>query len=174
MELKINESKVLEFNTVIEGGEVGDLSGTFRINIDNVEYGFPVSLDGKKIQAKIPPLKDYVKEQNLRNIKSAFARLDIVAKGKVFTPWKEDINIEIPLEVKAEMTDIKGFLKEADNIIKISKVEVKEPVKVSKTKDEGKSDKSVDEDLKNGSKKKSKFSIMLEQEKKECPEGEHY
>jgi hypothetical protein len=113
-------------------------------------------LDGKKIQAKIPPLKDYVKEQNLRNIKSAFARLDIVAKGKVFTPWKEDISIEIPLEVKAEMTDIKGFLKEADNIIKISKVEVKD-----KTKTEGKSDKNVDEDLKSGSKKKSKFSIML-------------
>ena len=167
MELKINESKVLEFNTVIEGGNADDLSGTFRINIDNVEYGFPVSLDGKKIQAKIPPLKDYVKEQNLRNVKNAFARLDIVAKGKVFTPWKEDISIEIPLEVKAEMTDIKGFLEEADSIIKISKV--KEKIVVDD--DEGKSDKNVDNV---DEKKKSKFSIMLEQEKKECPEGEHY
>ena len=172
MELKINESKVLEFNTIIEGGNADDLSGTFIINIDNIEYGFPVSLNDKKIQAKIPPLKDYVKEENLRRVKSAFARLDIVAKGKLFTPWKEDINIEIPLEVKAEMTDIKGFLKEADNIIKISKVEEKT---VKKTKTEGKYDKvDEDEDLKKGSKKKSKFSIMLEVEEKKCPEGQKY
>lgn len=154
MQLKINESKVLEFNAIIEGGNADDLSGTFRIIIDNVEYGFPISLNDKKIEAKIPPLNSYVKEENLRNVKSAFARLDIMAKGRVFTPWKEDISLEIPLEVKAEMTDIKGFLDEADSIIKISKVEEKdevdEAVKASEI-DEGKSDK-----------KKSKFSIMLE------------
>jgi len=165
MELKINESKILEFNTVIEGGKADDLSGTFRIVIDNVEYGFPIKLDDKKIQAKIPPLKDYVREENLRNVKNAFARLDIVAKGKLFTPWKEDVSLEIPLEVKAEMTDMKGFLEEADNFIKISKVEEK-AVKASKIKvDE-------DEDLKKGSKKKSKFSIMLEEKK--CPEGQKF
>ena len=62
MELKINESKVLEFNTVIEGGNASDLSGKLRISIDDVEYGFPVDLNGKKIQVRIPPLKDYVKE----------------------------------------------------------------------------------------------------------------
>ena len=65
------------------------------------------------------------------------------------------------------MTDIKGFLEEADSIIKISKV--KEKIVVDD--DEGKSDKNVDNV---DEKKKSKFSIMLEQEKKECPEGEHY
>ncbi len=164
MELKINESKLLEFNAVIEGGKADDLSGTFRINIDNIEYGFPVSLEDKKIKVKIPPLKDYVKEENLRNVKSSFVRLDIVAKGKVFTPWKEDINIEIPLEVKAEMTDIKGFLEEADNIIRVSKVTEDKAVVKEKTKEIV---------IRDENKRKSKFSIMLEQDK-ECPEGQKF
>lgn len=169
MELKINESKLLEFNAVIEGGKADDLSGTFRINIDNIEYGFPVSLEDNKIKVKIPPLKDYVKEENLRNVKSSFVRLDIVAKGKVFTPWKENINIEIPLEVKAEMTDIKGFLEEADNIIKISKVNVTEDKAVEKST---KAKEIVDEEKE--SKKKSKFSIMLEKAEEKCPEGQKF
>jgi hypothetical protein len=136
MELKINESKVLEFNTVIEGGNADDLSAKLRLTIDEMEYGFPVNIDGKKIQVKIPPLKDYIKEGKLKS-KNANARLDIIAKGKIFTPWKENIEIEIPLEVKAEMTDMKGFLEEADNFIKVSKVK-DEAVKASKTKDQGK------------------------------------
>ena len=170
MELKINESKVLEFNTVIEGGKADDLSAKLRITIDEMEYGFPVKVDGKKIQVKIPPLRDYVKEDKLKG--SASARLDIVAKGKLFTPWKDNLEIEIPLEVKAEMTDVKKFLEEADSVIKVSSVEERRPdgaVKSSKdddeggTLDEGKSDK-----------KKSKFSIMLEQQEKECPEGKKW
>ena len=69
MDLKINEAKMLEFNAVIEGGEADDLSGKVRITIDDVEYGFPAILDGKKIQVKIPPLKEYVKEK----VKSSFS-----------------------------------------------------------------------------------------------------
>lgn len=168
MELKINESKVLEFNTVIEGGNASDLSGKLRISIDDVEYGFPVDLNGKKIQVRIPPLKDYVKESKLRGVKSASIRLDVIAKGKIFTPWKDNINLEIPLDVKAEMTDMKEFLEEADNFIKISKVkESAEAVKSSKD-DKTKTEGNIKEE-----KKKSKFSIMLEQDK-ECPEGQKW
>ena len=90
--------------------------------------------------------------------------MDIVAKGKVFTPWKEDINIEIPLEVKAEMTDIKGFLEEADNIIRVSKVTEDKAVVKEKTKEIV---------IRDENKRKSKFSIMLEQDK-ECPEGQKF
>ena len=152
MKLKINESKILEFNTAIEGGEADDLSVTLRILIDNIEYGFfPISLSDKKIKVEIPPLKDYVREENLKNVKKVSARLDIIAKDKLFTPWRENnINLEIPLEVKAEMTDmtdIKGILDEA-NI----KVNIEE--NIDDKIDEGKSDK-----------KKSKFMIMLEKKK---------
>ena len=174
MELKINESKVLEFNTVIEGGKVDDLSARLIININDIEYGFPVKLEGKKIQVKIPPLKNYIKEDKLKS-KNAKARLDIVANNKLFTPWSDNINIEIPLGVKAEMTDIKEFLEEADSIIKVSEVKEKnEAVKVSKTKDQGKEkieDKKVDEGIKKGVRKKSKFSVMLEEK---CPEGQKF
>jgi len=174
MELKINESKVLEFNTVIEGGNADDLSAKLRITIDEMEYGFPVKVDGKKIQVKIPPLREYVKEDKLKT-KNAKARLDIVAKGKVFTPWKDNLEIEIPLEVKAEMTDMKGFLEEADNFIKVSKVkETNEAVKASKTKDEGKTKTEGGTLDEKKSKIKSKFSIILEQDKEKCPEGQKW
>jgi len=174
MDLKINEAKILEFNTVIEGGDTDDLSGKLRITIDEVEYGFPVTLDGKKIQVKIPPLKDYVKESKLRKAKNADLRLDIIAKGKLFTPWKDNVNIEIPLEVKAEMTDIKGFLEEADNIIKISKVKEKDEKVDEKKVDEGKKKKEIkDKEIRTVKENvKSRFSIMLEEP--ECPEGEKW
>jgi hypothetical protein len=168
MELKINESKVLEFNTVIEGGNADDLSAKLRVTIDEMEYGFPVKVDGKKIQVKIPPLKDYIKEGKLRG-KKATARLDIVAKGKIFTPWKDNLEIEIPLEVKAEMTDIKGFLEEADSIIKVSKIDERRPD--GKTKDEGKTKTEGGTLDEKKSKIKSKFSIMLEEK---CPEGQKF
>jgi hypothetical protein len=170
MDLKINESKLLEFNAVIEGGDAGDIVGKLRIDTGDVEFGFPVQIDGKVIKAKIPPLKDYVKESKLRQIKNVSAKLDIVAKGKLFTPWKDNINLEIPLEVKAEMTGMKEFLDEADNIIKISKVKEKDVVDESRTdkKEEPEVDK-VDETKK---KIKSRFSIMLEEKK--CPEGEKW
>jgi hypothetical protein len=171
MDLKINEAKMLEFNAVIEGGDTDDLSGKMRITIDDVEYGFPVKLDGKKIQVKIPPLKEYVKESKLRKTKTAEVRLDIVAKGKLFTPWRDTVNLEIPLEVKAEMTDIKGFLEEADNIIKISKISEKDE-KVDEVKKEKKKEIKDKETRTIKEKAKSRFSIMLEEPK--CPEGEKW
>jgi len=167
MDLKINESKMLEFNTVIEGGNIDDISGKLRIIINDIEYGFPVKIDGKKIQTKIPPLKEYVKEDKLRKIKIAEVRLDIIAKGKLFTPWRDTLNLEVPLEVKAEMTDIKGFLEEADNFIKISKVE--ETSIEEKKKDKEIKDKEI-RTIKE--KSKSRFSIMLEEP--QCPEGEKW
>jgi len=161
MDLKINEAKMLEFNAVIEGGDVNDLSGKVRITIDDIEYGFPAKLDGKKIQVKIPPLKEYVKESKLRRTKTAEVRLDVVAKGKLFTPWKDTVNLEIPLEVKAEMTDIKGFLEEADNVIKVSKVKEVDEKKEKKKEIKDKEERIIKE------KKKSRFSIMLEDPKEE-------
>lgn len=173
MELKINESKVLEFNTVIEGGDASDIKGKMRIEINEVEYGIPISFDGGKIQVKIPPLKNIVKEENLRKGKSAFARLDIMAKGKLFTPWSDQVSIEVPLAIKAEMTDIKGFLDEADKIL-VSKVEEKVEPKVEPVEVKEKKEVKVNEDINKGSKKKSKFfSVMLEQDKT-CPEGEKW
>ena len=160
MDLKINEAKMLEFNAVIEGGDADDLSGKVRITINDVEYGFPAKLDGKKIQVQIPPLKEYVNEDKLKT-KNAEVRLDIIAKGKLFTPWKDTINLEVPLEVKAEMTDIKSFLDEADKIISVSKVkEVEEP---KPELDEKKKDKKIEDDEKRVVKEKvkSRFSIML-------------
>ena len=168
MDLKINESKLLEFNAVIEGGDAGDITGKLRIDTGDVEFGFPATIDGKVIQAKIPPLKDYVKEDKLRKLKSVSAKLDIVAKGKLFTPWKDTINLEIPLEVKAEMTGMKEFLEEADNFIKVSTVKEKEVDESRTNKKETKTDKIEEKKQK----AKSRFSVMLEEKK--CPEGEKW
>jgi hypothetical protein len=165
MDLKINEAKMLEFNAVIEGGDTDDLSGKVRITINDIEYGFPVKFEGKKIQVKIPPLKEYVRESKLRAAKTAEVKLDVIAKGKLFTPWKDTVNLEIPLEVKAEMTDIKSFLDEADKIIKVSKVdEVNVVEKENEPElDEKKKDKKIKDDENRVVKEKikSRFSIML-------------
>lgn len=174
MELKINEPKLLEFKTHIEGTDVDDLKAKVVVTIDGVDYGFLSEVDGSKIKAEIPPLNGFVREENLRGVKKASARLDVIAGNKTyFTPWSDNLTLEIPVEVKAEMTEIKSFLKEADRVIKVKLEKTSKTKTEGKTKDEGK---KIDEDLNlsQGSKKriKSKFTAMLEAEK--CPEGEKW
>jgi len=106
MKLKINESKVLEFEMDTSGCSWKELEGYFRLTLDNVEYGFPAKIAEGVVTVEVPVFKDVLNEA----IKSSLykhkevtvkARLELVANNEAFIrPWEGEIDIEIPVSVK--------------------------------------------------------------------------
>lgn len=166
MDLKINESKLLEFNAIIEGkDDIDNISSKLRIDTGEIEFGFPASIEGKKIHVKIPSLNNYIKENKFRNLKDVTVRLDIITKDKLFTPWSDNLNIEVPIEIKAEMTGMKEFIEEANNLIKISRIKEEDidKLEINDKNDVKQNKKHMDKIIEKNKKAKSKFSVMLEE-----------
>jgi hypothetical protein len=128
MKLKINESKTLEFEMDTSGCSWKELEGHFRLTLDDVEYGFPATVEEGMIKVNIPIFKDVLNEA----VKSSLykhkevtvpARLDLVANNEAYiSPWKGEIDIEIPVSVK--ITEEKAI--QADKKVKVVDPEIKE------------------------------------------------
>lgn len=183
MKLKINEAKTLEFEMDASGCSWKELEGHFRLTLDNVEYGFPVTIDEGIIKVNIPVFKDVLNEE----VKSSLykhkevtvkARLDLIANNEAYiSPWQGDIDIEIPVSVKItegkerEMEqkikvvdpDIKEYIQEENK--KKSKLQKKLGEKQeNKQKDENEKVEEKQKDIKDKETrtiKKSKFSKIL-------------
>lgn len=105
MKLKINESKTLEFEMDTSGVSWKELQGFFRLTLENVEYGFPVTIDEGIVRVVIPVFKDVLHE----SIRSSLyehkevtvkARLDLIANNEAYiSPWSGELDIEIPVSV---------------------------------------------------------------------------
>jgi len=114
MKLKINESKTLEFEMDTSGCSWKELKGYFRLNLDNIEYGFPVIVEEGIIKVDIPVFKDILNEgvkSSLYKHKEVIvkARLDLVANNEAYIlPWSGEVDIEIPVSVKIEEKENKS------------------------------------------------------------------
>jgi hypothetical protein len=138
MKFKINETKTFEFEMDTSGCSWNELKGYFRINMDNVEYGFPAEISEGKVTVKIPVFKDILNEavkSSLYENKeiSVSARLDLIANNEAYiSPWKGNVDIEIPVSVKLTEGIKKGKVKKE---IKVIDPDIKEVVdKTKKTK----------------------------------------
>ncbi len=167
MKLKINEAKIFEFEMDTSGCSWKELEGHFRLTLDGVEYGFPVKIDEGIIRAEIPVFKDIVNEA----VKSSLykhkevtvpARLDLIANGEAYvSPWKGDIDIEIPVSVKV-MEE-----KAIDKIKKVSVVDPDVQEYVDKTKEKKKSRLLESLDTLDGGKSDKKKNVEEKQELKD-------
>ena len=188
MKLKINESKTFEFNMDTSGCSWEELEGHFRLTFENVEYGFPITIEEGVVKVNIPVFKDVLHE----NVRSSLyehkevtvkARLDLIANNEVYIkPWSGNVDIEIPVSVKltegekkinpkdTKVTiidpDVQKYLDEEKKTDKKTKfmeqldnLDVKEHVHVKKQKNKQKQEvKKINE---KNTKKKSKFSKIL-------------
>jgi hypothetical protein len=157
MKLKLNESKILEFEMDTTGCSWKELQGYFRLPFEGIEYGFPVKFEDGIIRVEIPAFskilpehitKSYLTEKNKEVIIKG--RIDIIANNEAYiSPWNGNVEIEIPVTVRIseEKKEIKEIIKEVKEV----KEEIVEDKKISKffEKDE------IEE------KKKSKFSMVL-------------
>lgn len=171
MKLKINESKTFEFEMDTSGCSWQDLKGYFRLTVENVEYGFPVEVNEGIVRVDIPAFKDVLNESarsSLYKLKeiSVGARLDLVANNEAYiNPWSGKVDIEIPVSVKLSENKEEVKVRPKTDL----KVNVVDPDIHEYIKEENK-EKAIEEEKKN----KSRFSIMMEQEEKKCPEGEKW
>ena len=130
MKLKINESKIFEFEMDTSGCSWKELKGHFRLTLDDVEYGFPAKVEEGIIKVEVPVFKDVLNEA----VKSSLykhkeitvpARLDLVANGEAFiTPWEGNIDIEIPVSVK--ITEEKAIKPDGKQKVKVTDPDVKD------------------------------------------------
>jgi rubredoxin len=163
MKIKIDEAKTLEFKIDTSSGcATEDLQGFLRFNFGGVEYGFPAKITEGCFKVEVPPFKNVVNDQITESISKNKAlivkgRLDVIAnKNTYVTPWKGDIDIEVPVSMK---------ISEGGTLDEKKKVTVSDPEKESLIKEFNKL--FDDESSSNEAVKVSKFKDVLVEEKDE-------
>jgi len=119
--LNVNESKNIEFDINVSGTDPSNIKGYLRFNKNDVEYGFPVVVEGGSVKVNIPNLSSFIKE-NLQDGEKVDARLDIVANGDTYImPWTDQLLISTPLKMEAKVKGVED-VKESKPTISIGKI----------------------------------------------------
>lgn len=134
LQLKLDEARELLFDLAVEGIDKKLLSGTFRMIINGIEYGFPCEITEDKIKVSIPALSTILKEGNAGMYK---ATLDIVGNNTFLVPWNDTIEIKVDPKVIAKpepvLEQVSKDLKIKAYLTSDNKVEETKPVKKSTT-----------------------------------------
>lgn len=145
--LRVDEEKILLFDIVMEGAESNELQIKFRIDMVDIEIGFPGFIEEDKIKVIVPPLNTIIKEETFGVFRG---KLRIIYDNKLYMkPWEDDVELKIEPKVGAqldkviekEMTDdlnvkVKAYLLSAETpkpVVQEEKkpVSVKKPIKNS-------------------------------------------
>lgn len=166
--ININESKRLKFKISVSGVQPQDLKGSLRIMMEKIEYGFPIKIENGNVVVEISPIsKIYGKK--IKDGSLLDAKLEIIAGDNYLVPWNDKIKLENPIKVEAKIEDVIEELKDIMPKIEVSNISEEETKEKKEIKEDSDINKEIKEDI---NKKKSKFSMMLEEPK--CPEGERY
>jgi hypothetical protein len=103
LSIDAKEKKLLTFQVEIDGVGCDDLVGFVRFMHENIEYGFPVDISSDTITAIITPLSEIF--PNLKSGTLIDMRLDMNTEDRIFTPWKDEIEITMPVTIEAKLTD---------------------------------------------------------------------
>lgn len=156
IDLKVNERKKFNFQLEISGVQARDLTGSMKIIIDGINYGFPIEMIDGSVVAEIPALEKITKA-TLTEGQSLPVSLEIIANDTLIIPWKDSFTVRKPVKVEAKMVNIKDILDEINITPKIKITNIKEE-KVDK-KEEKKLEEKVD--IKPIKKHKSKMSRTI-------------
>jgi len=126
LKIKANEKKSLQFAVQIGGIDPKELSGSLRVLIDGIEYGFPAEIQAESISISIPPLGSVIK-RSLKDDELIPSKLEIHGNGFYMDPWKGEFQISNPVKVEAKM------ISEDEEKTQKKKIEVK--IKDIETKD---------------------------------------
>lgn len=104
LKLNVNQEKVLTFEVQIGGVQSEQVQSFLRINIDDVEYGFPAEIGRESISVSLPPLRT-VTGRKLKEGEEVQVKLEIIADGNYLTPWTDTFRLSNPLVVEAKIVD---------------------------------------------------------------------
>ena len=96
--LDINEEKTLAFEVEINGVGCDEMFGVVRFMYEDIEYGFPATIEEGKITAILKPLKEIFPD--IKNGTVVQARLDINTETYYFSPWQGEIKVQAPISVE--------------------------------------------------------------------------
>ncbi len=99
LNINSNETKKIKFGISISGVQARDLKGALRLNVEGVEYGFPIVVEDEKVVATIPPLKNLIK-QPIDELKRYDVKLELIANDTYIAPWTDVAKIKMPVSVE--------------------------------------------------------------------------
>jgi hypothetical protein len=104
LKLNVNEEKQLNFEIQIGGVQTDQVTSFLRIEIDQVEYGFPAQVGQDSITVDLPALRA-VTARKLQEGEEVAVKLEIVADGHYLTPWSDTFTLSNPLVIEAKIMD---------------------------------------------------------------------
>ena len=104
LKLNVNQEKQLNFEIQIGGVQSDQLSSFLRIEIDEIEYGFPAQVGRESVTVNLPALKT-VTPKRLKEGKEVNVKLEIIADDHYLTPWRDTFILSNPLVVEAKIVD---------------------------------------------------------------------
>jgi len=104
LRLNVNEEKRLTFEVQIGGVNYDNVSSTFKLVLNEVEYGFPAKVGRETITVELPPLNKVIGAK-ISEGDEAEVRLELVADGHYLTPWQDSARLSNPLVVEAKIKD---------------------------------------------------------------------
>lgn len=97
------KTKKLCFNLEkIEDIHLSDLNCSFRMVIENIEYGFLCEIVEGQVKVEIPPLKNVVKDLKGSNIYEA--KLEMEGNGYHLVTWEDEISIMNQPKLEAKLS----------------------------------------------------------------------
>ncbi len=104
LKLNVNQEKQLNFEIQIGGVQSDAVSSFLRIEIDQIEYGFPAKVGQESITVDLPALRS-VAAGKLKEGDEVKVKLEIIADGHYLTPWNDTFVLSNPLMVEAKIVD---------------------------------------------------------------------
>jgi hypothetical protein len=104
LKLNVNQEKQLTFEVQIGGVQSDQVSSHLRIEIDNVEYGFPAEVGREAITVNLPALRT-ITARKLKEGEEVNVKLEIIADGNYLAPWQDTFRISNPLVIEAKIVD---------------------------------------------------------------------
>ncbi len=104
LKLNVNQEKQLNFEIQIGGVQTDQVTSFLRIEIDEIEYGFPAQVGQESITVDLPALRT-VTARKLKEGEEVNVKLEIIADGNYLTPWSDTFTLSNPLVIEAKIVD---------------------------------------------------------------------
>jgi hypothetical protein len=104
LKLNVNQEKQLNFEMQIGGVQADQIVSFLRIEIDEIEYGFPGQVKQESVTVNLPALNTVV-ARKLKEGDEVSVKLDVIADGRHLTPWKNTFILSYPLVVEAKIVE---------------------------------------------------------------------
>jgi len=104
LRLNVNEEKRLTFEVQIGGVNYDNVISTFKLVLNEVEYGFPAKVGRETITVDLPPLNKIIGAK-ISEGDEAEVRLELIADGHYLTPWQDNARLSNPLVIEAKIKD---------------------------------------------------------------------